>query len=76
MNTPEKNFVEKLKAFSKAASELSDAWDLVDGKKMVMDEIDPRWPFSEQLYYMALSKTVRWANNTAMSIDLKIDKKV
>ena len=59
----------KMKAFAKAAEELNDAWDAVDGNQEVANAIDGEFPFKKDLYYEALRDAVVWAEKTAKNLD-------
>lgn len=61
-------FNEKLEAFAKAAKELNDAWDMVDGNLLVTKSLSLRWPFIEGLYYNALRDAAAWATDTKRNI--------
>lgn len=62
-------FKNKLLALAKAAEELNNAWDYVDGDPEVAKAIDIRYPFLERLYYLALRDTKNWAKNTAEKLN-------
>ena len=62
-------FQKKLKDLAQAAQELNDAWDMIDGDKEVMSKFDIRWPFQENLYYLALGDLKKWCENTAKKLD-------
>ena len=64
-------FKTKLEAFAKAAEELDNAWDYVDGDPDVAKAINIRWPFLERLYYLALKDTHNWAKKTAENLNKK-----
>lgn len=61
-------FKNKLAAFARAAEELDNAWDYVDGDDQVMNALRAldnekiAWPFEKQLYYLALKDAHVWAN--------------
>ena len=68
-DNPVNIFKSKLEAFAKAAEELSDAWDSVDGNPVAMNALDKKWPFAHELYYVALQSTIEWAEKTAKNLD-------
>jgi hypothetical protein len=67
-------FKNKLAAFAKAAEELDNAWDYVDGDEQVMNALraldteSVAWPFEKQLYYLALKDAQVWATMFASKL--------
>jgi len=67
-------FKNKLAAFAKAAEELDNAWDYVDGDAQVVNaliELDNEkiaWPFEKQLYYLALKDAQVWGKILASKL--------
>jgi len=67
-------FKNKLQAFAKAAEELDNAWDYVDGDAQVVNaliELDNEkiaWPFEKQLYYLALKDALVWGKILASKL--------